>query len=232
VKKRIAVIIPAYNEEPSIGSVIKEVGELGDDYDAIVINDNSTDRTSEKAAMEGAIIINLPYNLGIGGAVQTGFKYAFMKGYDICVQVDGDGQHPPNEIPKLLAPLFEDGIDIIIGSRFSETTKYSITFMRGLGIKILSLFLKLTTGLNIKDPTSGFRAINRRVLELFSKHYPQDYPEPESLVFAYKQHLTIKEVPVNMSERMYGESSITPVRAAYYMVKVLIAMFIDLFKKY
>lgn len=232
MEKSIAVIIPAYNEELTIGDVIKGVKKLGHSYDAIVINDNSTDRTSEKASMEGAIVINLPYNLGIGGAVQTGFRYASIKGYDACVQVDGDGQHPPGEITKLLVPLFENQIDIVIGSRFTEATHYKISFMRGLGIKILSCFLKWTTGMNVKDTTSGFRAINKRAMELFSKTYPQDYPEPESLVIAHKKKLRVCEIPVEMNERMYGVSSITPLRAGYYMVKVIIGMFIGLFEKY
>jgi glycosyltransferase involved in cell wall biosynthesis len=232
MKKRIAVVIPAYNEEHSIGNVVKGVRELGEGYEAVVINDNSSDRTSEKAASEGAIVIELPYNLGIGGAVQTGFQYAFAKGYDACVQVDGDGQHPTKAIPQLLNPLFEEGYDLVLGSRFVTDTKYQVSFMRDVGIKIISFFLKCITGMAIKDTTSGFRAINRRAMELFSGEYPQDYPEPESLIVAYKHSFKVMEVPVEMNSRMYGKSSITPLLSAYYMIKVLIAMFIDFFKKY
>ncbi len=231
MNRRTAVIIPAYNEEHTIGDVVRGVKALGAGYDVVVVNDSSSDRTSEEAKKSGAIVIELPCNLGIGGAVQTGYKYALANGYDACVQVDGDGQHPTEEIAGLVRPLFEDGVDIVIGSRFVEDTRYQISVMRDVGIRIISLFLKMTTGLVVKDPTSGFRAINRKVLELFAYRYPQDYPEPESLVFAYKSHFKVMEMATKMKNRMFGISSITPLRAAYYMGKVLLAMFIDLFKK-
>ena len=229
--KRTLVIIPAYNEEHTIGDVVKGVKALGSGYDVIVINDNSSDKTSEKATAAGAKVLQLSCNLGIGGAVQTGYKYALAEGYDACVQVDGDGQHPTGEISTLVEALFEDGYDIVIGSRFVEKTAYEISVMRDLGIRILSYFLRMTTGLVVKDPTSGFRAINRKALTLFAGQYPQDYPEPESLVFAHKKQFRVREVSIEMKNRMHGISSITPVRAAYYMGKVLLAMFIDLFKK-
>lgn len=231
MNRRTAVIIPAYNEEHTIGDVVKRVRALGTGYDVIVINDNSSDQTSEKAAREGATIVELPCNLGIGGAVQTGYKYALANNYDACVQVDGDGQHPALRIPQLLGPLFDGGYDMVIGSRFVEDTHYEVSFMRDLGIRIISFFLRATTGLTVKDPTSGFRAINRKALKLFSDQYPQDYPEPESLVFAYKKHFKVLEVPVEMKNRMFGISSITPTLAVYYMGKVLLAMSIDLFKR-
>jgi glycosyltransferase involved in cell wall biosynthesis len=231
MNRRIAVIIPAYNEEDSIGDVVTGVKGLGAGYDVIVVNDDSQDRTSEKAAQAGAIVIDLPYNLGIGGAVQTGFKFARLEGYDACVQVDGDGQHPTYEIEKLIRVLFEGGYDLVIGSRFVTETNYKISAMRSIGIRIISIFLRVTTGVDVKDTTSGFRAVNRKAIELFSREYPQDYPEPESLVFAHQHHFKIIEVPIEMKNRMYGVSSITPLIAAYYMVKVLLAMFIDLFKR-
>jgi len=231
MNKRTAVIIPAYNEEHTIGEVVRGVKALGAGFDVIVINDNSSDNTSRKAMEAGAKVVELPCNLGIGGAVQTGYKYALAGGYDACVQVDGDGQHPTHEIGTLVDALFENGYDIVIGSRFVEKTGYEISLMRDLGIRILSYFLKITTGLTVKDPTSGFRAINRKALTLFAGQYPQDYPEPESLVFGYKKQFKVREVPIEMKNRMFGISSITPVLAAYYMGKVLLAMFIDLFKK-
>lgn len=228
--KHIAVIIPAYNEENTIASVIRGVKELGDKYHVIVINDCSRDRTTANAEQEGATVINLPINLGIGGAVQTGFKYALAHGYDACVQVDGDGQHPPQQIPGLVEPLFTDGYDMTVGSRFLGSG-YKVPFMRGLGIRLISLFLKGLSGLDIRDVTSGFRAINRPLMELFSGYYPQDYPEPESLLVARLRGFTVTEVPAEMNYREYGMSSITALRAAYYMTKVLLAMFIDLFKE-
>jgi len=230
-EKKIAVIIPAYNEEKSIGEVVNSIKELGSCYDPIVINDNSTDRTAEVAHAAGAVVIDLPCNLGIGGAVQTGYKFARQKGYDACIQVDGDGQHPADQIPNLIKTLFEDEYDMVIGSRFVTDSEYNISFMRLVGIRILSFFLKLTTGLNIKDTTSGFRAINKKVMDFFAHEYPQDYPEPESLVFIHKKNFKVREIPTKMSSRMYGKSSITPLLSMYYMIKVMLAMFIDLFKK-
>jgi glycosyltransferase involved in cell wall biosynthesis len=230
MNRRIAVIIPAYNEENSIASVIRGVRELGDDYHVVVIDDCSRDRTTMNAEREGVTVIELPVNLGIGGAVQTGFKYAIMHGYDACVQVDGDGQHPPYQIPKLVEPLFANACDMTVGSRFLGST-YKVSFMRALGIRLISLFLKGAGGLNIKDVTSGFRAINRPLMGLFSQDYPQDYPEPESLLVARLRGFRVIEVPVEMNYREFGISSITAVRAAYYMTKVLLAMVIDLFRE-
>lgn len=232
MNKRVAVIIPAFNEERSIKDVVRSVNRLsGFQYDTIVVDDCSTDRTSEKACRAGAVVIEHPCRLGIGGAVQTGFKYALEKNYDACVQADGDGQHPASEIPKLVRPLFTEGCDLVIGSRFVSNNGYDAPLMRRLGIKIISAFLKATTGLHVKDTTSGFRAVSRKALFFFSSEYPQDYPEPESLVYAYKQGLKVAEVPTKMMYRKYGQSSITPILAAYYMIKVLLAMFIDLFRR-
>jgi glycosyltransferase involved in cell wall biosynthesis len=232
MNKRIAVIIPAYNEEKTVGEVVRRVKALGQGFDVVVINDSSKDRTAESAEAAGATVIELPYNLGIGGAVQTGFKYAVMKGYDGCVQVDGDGQHPPEEITKLMEPLFADGHDIVIGSRFVGQTNYRVPVMRALGIKIISIFLKVVCGMTVKDTTSGFRALNRRAMTFFATDYPQDYPEPESLLFAHKKGFKVMEVSTEMKDREHGISSITPFRAAYYMTKVLLAMTVDLFREF
>jgi glycosyltransferase involved in cell wall biosynthesis len=232
MNKRIAVIIPAYNEEKTVGEVVRGVKALGQGFDAVVINDSSRDGTAQSAEAAGATVIELPYNLGIGGAVQTGFKYAVMNGYDGCVQVDGDGQHPPEEIAKLVEPLFADGYDMVIGSRFIGRTNYRVPFMRALGIKIISVFLKVVCGMTVKDTTSGFRALNRQAMAFFAMDYPQDYPEPESLLFAYKKKFKVMEVSIEMKDREHGVSSITPFRAAYYMGKVLLAMAIDLFREF
>jgi glycosyltransferase involved in cell wall biosynthesis len=229
--RRIAVVIPAYNEENTIAGVIRGVRSLGDGYRVIVVNDSSRDNTTKNAEAEGAIVVELPVNLGIGGAVQTGFKYAFDHGFDAAVQVDGDGQHPPHNIPILVERLFGEDLDMVVGSRFMGGA-YRVPFMRALGIRVISVFLRVTTGMTLKDTTSGFRAINRRVMDFFSKYYPQDYPEPESLLLAYLKGFKIGEVSVDMQYRQFGISSITPFRAVYYMAKVLLAMFIDLFREF
>ena len=232
MNKRIIVIIPAYNEERTVGEVVRGVKALGQGFDVVVINDSSRDKTAQSAEAAGATVIELPYNLGIGGAVQTGFKYAVMNGYDGCVQVDGDGQHPPEEITKLLDPLFVDDYDIVIGSRFIGQTTYRVPFMRALGIRIISIFLKVVCGMSVKDTTSGFRALNRRAMAFFAMDYPQDYPEPESLLFAHRKKFKVMEISIEMKDREHGVSSITPFRAAYYMTKVLLAMTIDLFREF
>jgi glycosyltransferase involved in cell wall biosynthesis len=228
--RRIAVIIPAYNEEETIGRVVKGVKGLGDGYEVIVVNDRSRDNTTRNAEAEGATVIDLPVNLGIGGAVQTGLKYALASGFDACVQVDGDGQHPPEEIPKLIAPLFDNGLDMVVGSRFLGGT-YKVPFMRALGIRVIALFLKISMGVSFRDTTSGFRAFGRPAMEFFAGCYPQDYPEPEALLLAHIKGFKVTEVAVEMSYREHGISSITPIRSVYYMVKVLLAMLIDLFRE-
>jgi glycosyltransferase involved in cell wall biosynthesis len=228
--RRVAVIIPAYNEEETIASVIREVNALGAGYHAIVVNDCSRDNTTAVAQQERATVLELPFNLGIGGAVQTGFKFAVDHGFDACVQVDGDGQHPPYQVPELVEPLFSRGCDVVVGSRLLGGG-YRIPVMRGLGIRAFSAFVRLFCGLVIKDTTSGFRAFNRQASEFCARYYPQDYPEPETLVLLHMKGFKIIEVPVKMNYRGHGTSSITPVRSVYYMTKVLLSMFIDLFKQ-
>jgi glycosyltransferase involved in cell wall biosynthesis len=176
-------------------------------------------------------VLNLPFNLGIGGAMQTGYKYAFEKNYDIAIQVDGDGQHDPKEIPKLLRVLEEKKIDIALGSRFIGDSEFKSSVMRRLGISIFSKVISLIVGQKITDPTSGFRAANRKTVRLFALDYPQDYPEPEAVVLLHQCGLKMEEVSAGMNERYAGESSITKIRSIYYMVKVLLAIFVDCFKK-
>lgn len=230
-KEKVLVIIPAYNEEGSVGKVVEGAKQYLPGVDALVVNDGSSDRTSEKAEASGAIVLNLPFNLGIGGAVQAGYKYAFEKGYDIAVQVDGDGQHDPTEIPKLLRALEEKKVDMVIGSRFIGDSEFKSSMMRRVGISIFSKVISWIAGQKITDPTSGFRSASGKTIRLFAFDYPQDYPEPESLVLLHKAGLTIGEVPVNMNQRFAGESSITKIRSIYYMVKVLLAILVDCFKK-
>ncbi|OPX93192.1 MAG: Undecaprenyl-phosphate mannosyltransferase [Syntrophorhabdus sp. PtaB.Bin006] len=229
--RKCLVIIPAFNEEGSIEQVVENVRNHLPQSDIVVINDGSKDRTSEKALSCGAKVLDLPFNLGIGGAMQTGYKYAHMKGYDVAIQVDGDGQHDPKEIEKLVNALEEQNLDMVIGSRFVERSEYRVSKARRIGIVILSRVISMIVGYEVTDPTSGFRAVNRKVIELFSSNYPQDYPEPEAIVFLHRYGLSIGEVPVGMSARSTGESSITWSRSIYYMVKVLLAIFVDCFKK-
>lgn len=230
--ERILVIIPAYNEEDSIGRVIEDVRTNCPQMDILVVNDGSADHTSDRARASGVVVLDLPFNLGIGGGMQTGYKYAAEKGYDIAIQVDGDGQHDPKEIPKLLQTLEERKVDVAIGSRFITDLEYKATTMRRVGITVLSKVISIMVRQKITDPTSGFRASRQKAIQLFAVNYPQDYPEPEVVVLLSKSGLKMAEVPVKMSQRYSGESSITKIRSIYYMVKVLLAIFVDWFKKY
>jgi glycosyltransferase involved in cell wall biosynthesis len=231
LKKRILVIIPAYNEEGSVGKVIEEVRTHLSKADILIVNDGSTDLTSEIAKSKGVIVMDLPFNLGIGGAMQAGYQYAYEKDYDIAIQVDADGQHDPKEIGKLLKALEEKKIDMAIGSRFIGDLGYKSSTMRRIGISIFSQVISMIVRQRITDPTSGFRASNRKAIRLFASNYPQDYPEPEVVILLHQCHLKMEEVPVGMSERYSGESSITKIKSIYYMVKVLLAIFVDCFKK-
>ena len=224
--QKILIIVPAYNEVGSIGKVIKQVGFHIPRSDILVVNDGSTDRTSEKARGSGAIVLDLPFNLGIGGAMQAGYQYAYEKGYDVAVQVDGDGQHDPKEIPRLLEVLEKKEADMAVGSRFVGVPSYKGSAMRRVGISILAQAISILTGQKVTDPTSGFRASNRRAIQLFAHDYPQDYPEPEVLVLLSQHGLKMREVPATVYQREYGESSITKIRSIYYMTKVLLAILV------
>ena len=229
--KQILIIIPAFNEENSVGDVIRKTQISLPWVDILVINDGSTDSTSMVARGHGVLVLDLPYNLGIGGAMQAGYKYAHKMNYDIAVQCDGDGQHHPSQIRNLLAVLIEDSADMVLGSRYLGTRRFRSTFPRRLGMLIFSNVLSLIVKQKLTDTTSGFRAANKGVIESFSIYYPDDYPEPESLVLLHREGFTIKEIPVSMSSRKQGSSSITAWKSVYYMVKVLIAIFIDLCKE-
>jgi len=230
-QKNILVIIPAYNEEGSVEKVVEEIHTYIPQVEVLVVNDGSTDKTLERARTAGVNVLDLPFNLGIGGAMQAGYKFALEKKYDIAIQVDGDGQHDPKEIPKLLQALEEKEVDMVIGSRFIGDSEFKSSMMRRVGISIFSRVISLIVGQKITDPTSGFRAANRRAIQLFAFDYPQDYPEPEVLVLLHQCGLKMAEVPILMNERYSGESSITKLRSIYYMVKVLLAIFVDCFKK-
>ncbi|MDL5054612.1 glycosyltransferase family 2 protein [Oscillatoria laete-virens NRMC-F 0139] len=199
--------------------------------DIAVINDGSKDRTGAIAEDCGAIVLHMPHNVGIGSAVQTGFIYARQFGYEVTVQNDGDGQHAPEEIPGLVRALVESGADLVIGSRYIEDRGYVTPLERKLGILVLSAIVSLVTRQRFTDPTSGFRASNRRTIELCAEIYPYDYPEPEAIVLLRRAGLTVREIPVTMNPRYGGKSSITPFRSIYYMIKVILAMLIALLRK-
>lgn len=222
--KRLLVIIPAYNEQDSLAQVVSSVFEAVPEADVVVVNDGSRDRTASVAERVGARVVTLTYNLGIGAAVQTGFILASEGSYDFAVQVDGDGQHDPNEMGVILKPLLEGKADVVIGSRYIEERGYVTPWQRRTGIRILASFVSLMAGQRFTDTTSGFRASNRRAIELCAQSYPADYPEPESLMAFRKMGLRVSEAPVAMNQRYGGKSSITPFWSAYYMVKVMLAV--------
>ncbi len=229
--KRVLIIIPAYNEAETIGRVIEKTRQSFPFADILVVNDGSTDSTSAISKHKEAIVLNLPYNLGIGAAMQTGYKFADKMGYDVAVQCDADGQHHPAQIKKLIDTLVSDGVDMVLGSRYLRKKRYRSFVFRRLGILIFSRIISVIVGQRLTDPTSGFRAVTKGVIKSFSTFYPSDYPEPEALVLLHRQGFTIKEISVNMSSRKGGNSSINGWESVYYMVKVLLAIFIDMCKE-
>lgn len=220
------IIIPAYNEEKNILNVISDIKTKCQGYDYIVVNDCSKDQTNKLLYDNNCFFIDLKCNLGIGGAVQAGYIYASENGYDIAVQIDGDGQHDVSYICNVVEPLENGEADICIGSRFIKKQGFQSTVIRRSGILFLSSLIKILTGNKIYDVTSGFRAINKKMIEIYSRDYPQDYPEPEAIVMALKHGAIIKEVPVTMKKRQGGISSINIRRSIYYMIKVSLACLI------
>jgi glycosyltransferase involved in cell wall biosynthesis len=224
---KIIVIVPAYNEQDNLPGLVDKLRRVEPKLDILIINDRSQDQTARICRELKVNTIHLPCNLGIGGAVQTGYKYAQLHEYDYAVQVDGDGQHDPKFIADIMQPLFAGQADLVIGSRYINKVGFQSTVMRRVGIKYFSFLIKLLIQQKVKDPTSGFRACNARVIDLFSRFYPEDYPEPESIVFIKRNGYTIKEIPVIMQERLGGISSIKSFRTIYYMIKVSLAILID-----
>ncbi len=229
--RKICAILPAHNEEHNIRSAIHDLRYHHPEIKIIVVNDASTDGTGIVVREMGETVLSLPINLGIGGAVQTGLKYAQWAGFDFAIQFDGDGQHLAGEIEKILTPVMGEEADVAIGSRFLGAGQYKCTFWRGIGIKIFSMVNSLMVGSTITDNTSGFRAYNRRAIEFLVDHYPQDYPEPESVIELFRNRFRICEVPVSMRERISGDSSIRLSKSLYYMVKCLMANFIAYTRK-
>jgi glycosyltransferase involved in cell wall biosynthesis len=228
--KKIA-IVPAFNEEGSIATVIDEIRAFDPSFTIVVVDDGSADRTAETARARGAHVVRLPFNLGIGGAVQTGFRFAYENGYRLAVRVDGDGQHDPSELPKIVEPVLSGQADICVGSRFSGERSYRSSRSRRIGIHLLAWIVSRLIGQRVTDTTSGFQALNRRGIALFAADYPHDYPEVEATVMVAKHRLRLLEVPVTMRERSAGQSSITAVHSIYYMAKVLLAIFVNVFRR-
>jgi glycosyltransferase involved in cell wall biosynthesis len=221
------VVIPAFNEEHTVGDVVSSVYRAVPGACVVVVNDGSTDETAERAAAAGATVISLCFNLGVGGAVQTGYLYALRHHLDICVQIDGDGQHDPAEVPRLIEPLLAGRADMVVGSRWLGRGDYHAPRGRRLGMKILAALVHWRINTPVTDPTSGFRAVGRRCIDLFAGTYPTDFPEVESLLLATAHGLRVRETPVRMHPRAFGYSSITGLRSAYYMVRVGMAVIVN-----
>jgi len=222
-------VVPAYNESETIASVIHALRAHAPRFDTLVIDDGSTDETDVLATRAGAKVLRHPFNLGIGGAVQTGFVYAREHGYDFLAQVDGDGQHDSVELERLIATMDEESVDVVCGSRFlTSDYRYPAPISRRTGIHIFAFLLSRIVGMRISDPTSGFRLYNRRAIELFARHYPHDYPEVEAVLILHHHRLRMREIPVRMFVRGGGTSSIGTGKSAYYMAKVLLALFVGL----
>lgn len=224
--EKVLIIIPAYNEEDSIEKVVDNFIENFPQYDYVIINDGSTDNTKDVCRDKRYEVLNLPINMGIGGAVQTGYRYALDNGYDMAVQVDGDGQHDVSFLEEMIRYMEEEGADCVIGSRFVEKEGFQSSGLRRVGIKFLSTLGWLLTGVRVRDITSGFRLVNRRFIQIFAQDYPSDYPEPEAMVIAAVYGGKIREYPVIMRDRESGTSSITLRKSVYYMFKVTLAMLV------
>jgi glycosyltransferase involved in cell wall biosynthesis len=227
---RTLVIIPALNESGTIARVVGQVRQHAPWADICVVNDGSTDATGQNAEIAGVTVLHLPFNVGIGAAVQTGFIYAEQCGYEVVVRNDGDGQHGPQDICNIVRALQEQGLDMVIGSRYLEDRGYITSLARRLGIVLLARLISLIVGQRITDPTSGFSAFNRRTIELCAHLYPHDYPEPEAVVMLHRAGLRFREIPVTMLPRTAGQSSITPLLSLYYMFKVILAILVGLLR--
>jgi glycosyltransferase involved in cell wall biosynthesis len=229
---RKLAIVPAYNEAGMVGRVIRDLRREAPEFDVLVVDDGSTDSTVAEAEAEGATVLRHPFNLGIGGAVQSGYKYALAHDYDVAVQIDGDGQHKPEYLESMLEELHTRGVaDMVTGSRFLEDPGYKVPLGRRIGNLIFGGVMSVIVRRRITDPTSGMRMTNRRGIELFARDYPHDYPEVEAILMLHAHRLRIHEVPVRMNARGFGRSSIDYPRSAFYMVKVLLAIFVGLFRR-
>lgn len=225
------VIIPAYNEQKSIENTVRDIEENAPGFDYIIVNDCSTDDTLRVCREKKLNVLNLPINLGIGGAVQTGYRYAWNEGYDIAVQFDGDGQHDAGYLNEMADYLEKNKMDMVIGSRFITKEGFQSSGLRRLGIRYFTVLIKLLTGEVITDPTSGMRMVNRDIMKIYAEDYPKDYPEPESVVAILNKKKRVAELPVVMRERREGKSSISTHRSVYYMIKVTLAILVEQLRK-
>jgi len=230
LSKKKLIIIPAYNESTNLIHVVEDIEKNAPDFDYVIINDCSKDDTEQICKDNNFNYVSLPINLGIGGGMQTGYKYAQRQGYDVAVQFDGDGQHDAAYLGALLQEMEETGADMVIGSRFINKEGFQSSFTRRLGIRFFEKLIRIVSGKRITDATSGFRMVNNKIINEFCEYYPKDYPEPESIVAVLRNNYQVKEVPVLMRERMGGTSSIVNYKAIYYMIKVTLAISIDRLK--
>jgi glycosyltransferase involved in cell wall biosynthesis len=228
---KILAIIPALNEDETLRGVIQGIRTFLPHADILVVNDGSTDATSDIARDEGVLVLEHPYNMGIGATMQTGFLHALRNGYDVAIQVDGDGQHNPEFLPSLIQPILVGKSNVVIGSRYLSGGGFKSTFLRKLGIKYFTYLVWIFSRKTVTDPTSGFRAMDRKGLELFSEEYPSDYPEVEALISANRRGLHFQEIPTRMRDRQGGISSIGAMSALYYMVKVTLSISIGSFRR-
>ena len=226
----IMALLPAYNEAGSIGHVIEGVKQVLPQADIVVIDDCSTDNTVQVARDAGATVVCIPCNLGIGGAVQTGFKFAREHNYDVVIRLDGDGQHDPRDIPKILEALKSTGAEMVIGSRFLDGAGEQAGLLRSVGIRFFRLVLRPILGRPVRDPTSGFVGVNRAALEVFSRSFPLEYPEIEALVVLQRRAFRFHEVPCRFRPRRAGKSTITALKSLYYIVHVLLGVFVNVLK--
>lgn len=232
---RTLVFIPAWNEEDSVQAVIADVRKCMPDADLLVIDDGSADATAARAREAGALVASLPFNQGLGAALQTGYLHALREGYEVCAHLDADGQHPPREVARLLEEIYADRADLVIGSRYREpgqakSDDYKPTLSRRIGTGVFRFFLTLATRQRFTDTTSGMRAANRKVMALFSEHYSPDFAEIESLQLAVREGLRVEELPVQMLERAGGSSFLTPLRSAFFIFKGMIVLLVGQFR--
>jgi len=227
---RCLAIVPVFNERGSIGKLVRHLRRALPNFDIVVIDDGSTDGTASQVP-PGTPVVSLPFNLGIGGAMQTGYRYAALNGYDVAVQVDGDGQHRPSEVLRLVEHLLSSDVDLVIGSRFLDQPRYRQSTVRKGGAWLLRGFIRLLTGLDITDCTSGFRACNRKVMDAYAHWYPEDYPEPEVVLLLHRAGFKIDEFPVRMRQRKTGQSSISILGGAFYVAKVSVCLLLDMVRQ-